>query len=319
MENPNSKVGQLLTTTLDNYKREITDNVINNHPLLIKMKEKGNIIKESGGASFQHKLSHESNGTVQSQGEYDTYDITPQDVLTTAEFAQKIVTGTFTMSDLEMKQNAGKERLVSLLLEKKKVLESSLKNKIGTDIYGDGTGTGGLDIGGLQLLIADDPTTGTVGGIDRSSYTFWRNQLWDFSVENVTASATTIQNAMNVLYSRCQVQQGELPDVITAGETYFNYYEDSLQTIQRLNDPSMGKLGFNALAYKGATVFYDPECTATRMYFINSSHIFLKHLGDLFEVGETTRPVNQGVWVTPLTFTGNMTIDNGRVHGVMIA
>lgn len=317
MTNPN--VSQLLTTTLDNYKAQITDNVINNHPLLSKMKEKGNIIRESGGASFQEKISYANNGTVQSQGEYDTFDTTPQDVLSSAEFAQKIVTGTVTMTDLEMKQNAGKERIVNLMKAKMKVLESSLQNTIGTDIYSDGTGSGGDEIGGLQLLIADDPTTGTVGSINRATYTFWRNQLYDFSVESVTPSATTIQSSMNTLYSRCQVQQGELPDLIAAGETYFGYYEDSLQTIQRLNDPSFGKLGFNEIAYKKASVFYDPECADDRMYFINSSHIFLKHLGDLFEVGDTVRPVNQNVWVTPLVFTGNLTIDNSRVHGVMIA
>ena len=316
MTNPN--ISQLLTTTLDNYKSKITDNVINNHPLLLKLKEKGNIIKESGGASFQEKISYADNGTVQWQGEYDTFDTTPQDVLTSAEFSQKILSGTVTMTDLEMKQNAGKERIVNLLEGKMKVLESSLKNQLGTAIYGDGTGSGGLEIGGLQSLIADDPTTGTVGGINRANYSFWRNQLFDFSVESVTPSATTIQSSMNTMYSRCQVQQGELPDLIAAGETYFGFYEDSLQSIQRLTDPTMGKLGFNSLAYKGATVFYDPECADERMYFINSDHVFLKHLGkSLFEAGESTRPVNQYAWVTPMTATLNMTVDNSRVHGVM--
>ena len=320
MTNPNSTTGQLLTTTLNNYKPQITDNVLNNHPLLIKLKEKGNIIKVSGGASFQEKLSYASNGTVQFQGEYDTYDTTPADVLTTAEFAQKILTGTATMSDLEMAQNSGKERIVPLLASKMKVLESSLKNQLGTSIYADGTGTGGKDIGGLQLLLADAPTTGTVGGIDRATYTFWRNQLYDFSVESVTASATTIQGAMNTMYSRCQVQQGELPDLIASDDVYFAYYESSLQTIQRLTDSSKGKLGFNMLAYKNAEVFYDPECPASHMYFINSDHVFLKHLGkDLFNVGEAKTPVNQGVYVTPMTAMLNMTIDNARVHGVMHA
>jgi hypothetical protein len=317
MVNPN--VSQLLTTTLDNYKKSITDNVINNHPLLIKLKEKGNIISESGGASFQEKISYQTNGTTQWQDEFGTFDTTPQDVLTSAEFAQKILTGTVTMTALEMKQNAGKERIVSLLKSKMKVLEASLQNQLGTAIYSDGTGSGGEEIGGLQLLIADDPTSGTVGSIDRSSFSFWRNQLYDFSVESVTSDATTIQSAMNTLYTRTQVQQGELPDLISADSVYFEYYEDSLQTIQRLTDPSRGKLGFNMLAYKNAEVFYDPECPANHMYFINSSHVFMKYLGKaLFEVGETTRPVNQDVWVTPLVFTGNMTVDNSRVHGVMI-
>jgi len=318
MTNPN--VSQILTTTLDNYKASITDNVINNHPLLVKMQEKGNIIKESGGASFQEKLSYASNGTVQFQGEYDTFDTTVQDVLTSAEFSQKILTGTVTMSGKEMKQNAGAERIVPLLKNKMKVLEASLKNQLGSSIYADGTGSGGNEIGGLQSLVADDPTTGTVGGINRASYSFWQNKLYDFSVETVTPSATTIQSAMNTLYIRCQVQSGELPDLIAADATYFGYYEDSLQTIQRITDGKLGQLGFAVVKYKGADVFYDPEAPSAHMYFINSDHIFLKYLGDsLFETGETTRPVNQDVYVTPLVFTGNMTIDNARVHGVMIA
>ena len=105
MTNPN--ISQIATTTLDNYKKSITDNVINNHPLLLKLKEKGNIIKETGGKSFQEKISYASNGTVQWQGEYDTYNTTPQDVLSSAEFSQKILTGTITMTDLEKLQNAG--------------------------------------------------------------------------------------------------------------------------------------------------------------------------------------------------------------------
>ncbi len=317
MTNPN--ISQLLTTTLNNYKKEISNNVINNHPLLSKLRDKGNIIKESGGVAFRENISYASNGTVQSQGEYDTYNTTPQDVLSAADFSQKIITGTLTMSNLEYKQNAGKERIVSLLEGKKKVLEDSLKNYMGTQIYGDGTGSGGKDIGGLRLLVADDPTTGTVGGINRANYSIWRNKVYDFSDESVVASASTILAALNKLYIRCQAQAGELPDLIPADEIYFGYYEASQQSIQRITEMKVGGAGYATLKYKMADVFYDPECPASHLYMLNSNHLFLKHLGDFFETGETTRPVNQGVYVTPMTFIGNMTVDNSRVHGVMHA
>lgn len=318
MANPN--ISQLVTTTLESQVPKIVDNVIGNHPLMMKLKEKGNIKKLTGGNTIRESLSYASNTTVVSQGEYDTFDTTPQDVLTSADFDFKITAGTVTMTDLELKQNAGKERIIDLLKGKFDVLEASIKNEIATQIYSDGTGNGSKDIGGLQLLLADDPTTGTVGGINRANYSFWRNQLWDFSVESVTASATTIQNAMNTLYLRCQTQTGELPDVIAADDVYFGYYEDSLQTIQRLSDPKLGQLGFSTIKYKNADVFYDPNCPASHMYFINTNFMFLKYLGkDLFEAMETTRPVNQAVYVTPLVFTGNMTISNARTQGVMIA
>lgn len=318
MANPN--ISQLITTTLESQVPKIIDNVTNNHPLLMKLKAKGNIKKLSGGNTIRESLSYAENSTVASQGEYDTFDTTPQDVLTSADFDFKIITGTITMTDLEMKQNAGKERIIDLLKGKFDVLETSMRNEIGSQIYGDGTGNGSKDIGGLQLLLADDPTTGTVGGINRANYSFWRNQLWDFSTESVTPSSTTIQNAMNTLFIRCQTQTGELPDMIAADATYFGYYEDSLQTIQRITSPEMGQLGFASVKYKNSDVFYDPECPANHMYFINTNHLYLKYLGkQMLEAMETTRPVNQAVFVTPLVFTGNMTITNARTQGTMIA
>jgi hypothetical protein len=319
MANPND-VGQLLTTTLNNYRPEIISNIIDNHPLLNRLQAKGNIVKASGGVNFQEKISYAENGTVQSQGEYDTFNTTPQDVLATATFAQKIITGTMTMTDLEMKQNSGKEAFINLAEAKKKVLIESLKNYLGSQIYADGTGSGGKEIGGLQLLIADAPTSGTVGNINRANYSVWQNKLYDFSVESVIASSSTIQSAFNTLWTRCQAQAGELPDLIAADSVYFSFFESSLQTVQRITDPSIGALGFSSYKYKNADVFYDPECPASHAYFINTNHVFLKYLGkDLLEVGETMRPVNQNAYVTPIVFTGNMTIDNARVHGVMHA
>jgi hypothetical protein len=200
------------------------------------------------------------------------------------------------------------------------VLKTSFNNKFGDYALSDGTGEGGNEFGGLQLLVADDPTTGTVGGINRANYTFWRNQLYDFSVESVTPSATTIQSSMNALYRRCQTQGGQLSDLIIAGDTYFGYYEDSLQANQRFTDGKLAKLGFDAYKYKAADVVYDTKCSDTRMYFLNTRFMAYKYIGEqMINVMESTRPHNQGVTIQPLTSMGNLTITNAKVHGVMIA
>jgi hypothetical protein len=51
-----------------------------------------------------------------------------------------------------------------------------MKNKMGAAVYADGTGSGGKEIGGLALLVPDAPTAGTVGGINRATWAFWRSQ-----------------------------------------------------------------------------------------------------------------------------------------------
>ncbi len=318
MTNPN--ISQLISTTMEAQIPTVVDNITESNVLFNRLKEKGRILKQSGGNTFRETLSYAENGTIQAQGQYDTYDTTPQDVITSADFDQKITTGTITMTELEMKQNSGREQIINLMKAKMEVLKLSFNNKFGDFAHSDGTGSGGDEVGGLQLLVADDPTTGTVGGINRANYTFWRNQLYDFSVETVTPSATTIQGAFNTLYRRCQEQSGELIDLIIAGDTYFGYYEDSLQANQRFNDGKMAKLGFDALKYKAADVVYDTKCADARVYFLNTKYMSYKYLGDsMFEVGAARQPHNQPVTIVPMTAIGNLTITNARVHGVMIA
>lgn len=319
MAHPN--ISQLLSTTMENQKAVIIDNIAENNVLFLKLKERGRILKQSGGTTFRETLAYAENSTIQSQGQYDTYDTTPQDVITSADFDQKIITGVITMTDLEVNQNRGKEQIIPLMKAKIDVLKTSFDNFFGDQALSDGTGNGGLDIGGLALLVADDPTTGTVGGINRATATnaFWRNQLYDFSVESVTPSSSTIQGSMNVLYRRCQTQGGQLTDLILAGDTYFGFFEDSLQANQRFNNGDLAKLGFDAYKYKAADVVYDTKLTDAKMYFLNTKFLAYKYIGDsMMSVGEPTRPHNQPVTVAPMTSMGNLTITNARVQGVMI-
>jgi hypothetical protein len=108
--------------------------------------------------------------------------------------------------------------------------------------------------------------------------------------------------------------------MIAADSVYFSYFETATQTIQRISSDKIGAMGFDNLKYKSSDVFFDPECPAEHAYFINTNNIFLKYLGEsLFTKGDATRPYNQAAYVVPMTFMGNMTIDNARVHGVMHA
>jgi hypothetical protein len=59
-----------------------------------------------------------------------------------------------------------------------KVTEAQLMNRIDYDMYQNGTGNGGKNLTGLAAAVADDPTSGTYGGISRVSWPFWRNQFY---------------------------------------------------------------------------------------------------------------------------------------------
>lgn len=315
--NPN--YNSLISSTLDKFmKNSVTSSVIGNNALLRTLQNKGKIVHETGGRNFQENIAYASNSTVQFQNPTDLLDTTPQDEFTSAIFAQKMITGTDQISTKELLQNAGDSRIFNLLEGKRKNLMDTLKNQLGVALYSDGTGSGGKTIGGLQLLVADDPTTGTVGGIDRSTNAFWRNQVYDFSTSaGGNASASNIQAGMNSLYLSCQVQEGSFPDLILADNNYYTFFENSLQQIQRITNTNEGKLGFEQLAYKSSAVVFDPNCPANHMYFLNTDYLKFQHLNNpLFTQGETQRPTNQLYYITPVYLYGNLTISSARVHGV---
>jgi hypothetical protein len=196
--------------------------------------------------------------------------VSASDVLTTANFAWKQLNCNVTISGLEEIQNSGKQAMHNLIKARIMVAEKSMQNTVGAALFYSNTENGGKAIGGLQHLVADLPTSGTVGGIDRSAQTWWANQYYDFSSNSVTASSTTIQHAMNLTYLNC-LRGTDAPDLIVAGSTYFTYYEESLQPNQRFTSAREADGGFQSYKYKGADVIYDANCSATRMYLLDES------------------------------------------------
>jgi hypothetical protein len=197
-------------------------------------------------------------------------NVQASDVLTTAQFDWKQLNCNVTISGLEEVQNSGKQAMHNLIKARIQVAEKSMQNAVGAALFYSNTENDGKAIGGLQHLVADLPTSGVVGGINRTTDTWWANQYYDFGGESVTASSTTIQHAMNLTYLNC-VRGSDHPDLIVAGSTYFTYYEESLQPQQRFTNASLADAGFVNYKYKGADVVYDENCAATRMYLLDES------------------------------------------------
>ena len=116
-----------------------------------------------------------------------------------------------------------------------------MQNLIAAALYSDGSDT--KQVGGLQFLVADDPTTGTVGGINRATWSFWRNVKFDATSDGgAAATSANIQSYMNQVYVQL-VRGTDKPDLIVADNNYFRLYLESLQAIQRIFDDQDGPGG----------------------------------------------------------------------------
>lgn len=320
MASPN--LSEIITTTLRNRSGEIADNVSKGNALLMKLKEKG-AWKPATGRSIVQELDYQENGTFMYYSGNEVLNVAASDVLTSAEFDWKQAAVAVTASGLEIDvQNTGQEQVIDLLSARIKNAQRTMKNNICNGMYSDGTGTGGKQIGGLQLLVADDPTTGTVGGINRASYSFWRNQVYDASSDGgAAATAANIQGYMNRLYLETS-RGSDHTDLILADSVYYNLFWESLQAIQRITDSKMATAGFQSVRFAGADVCYEDNTgmPASHMYFLNTDYLFLRYAPKrLFKPLDKVQSINQDAIAQLILFAGNLTCSNCSLQGVLKA
>lgn len=317
MASPNSTYTEIVTTTLAGYSKTMADNVTNNNALLRHIDTKGNKSPATGRTIVQ-ELEYATNSTTKWYSGYEVLDTSTSNVFTAAEFNYKQLAGNVVISGLEQVENSGSEQIFNLLKSRIRNLEKSLKNTMATALYADGTGTDSKELGGLQLVVPG--TVGnTVGGINSGTYTFWQNQVYDFSTAGVTASATTIQTAMNTLWL-ATIRGADRPDVIVGDTNYFGFYWSSLQANQRFSNDDSASAGFMNLMFMDAPVYYDDQCPTDKMYMLNTDYLFLRYADgrEFVPLGEKAS-VNQDALVMPVAWAGNMTVSNRARQGIIQA
>lgn len=321
MASPN--LSEIVTTTLRNRTGKLADNMLDNNALLNRLKKRGKVQTVSGGRTIIQELEYADNQTFKRYSGYETLNISPSDVFTAAEFDLKQAAVAVSISGLEQLQNSGEEAIINLLASRIRNAEKSLMNGIALDIYSNGTADGGKQIGGLQLLVSKTPTSGTVGGIDRATWTFWQNKA---TVAGTPTTAANIQERMNAM-ALSLVRGTDRPDLIVADGNYYGHYLASLQAIQRITSEDMAGSGFTSLKYFGhggsADVVLDGgqggNCPTNTMYFLNTDYIhFRPHKDRNFTpIGDDRFAVNQDAMVKLIGFAGNMTLSNASLQGVI--
>jgi hypothetical protein len=321
----NSSFTEISAITYRHFKdRFVTDNVSNHTALHQRLTEKDRVDLISGGWEIQIPLDYAENGTYQRYSGYDTLDIAQSEVFTAVNFSWKQLAINVVASGLEVRQNAGKDGVIKLVKNKLKNAMKTAGNNFSSDMYSDGTAAN--QINGLQALVSD-AGTGTVGGINSSTYTFWKSGVQSAASPiqgggAITPSATTIESLMLPLWLQL-TRNNDQPDLIVMDDTYFTFFDNSQTSIQRYTNTTDLKTGTTSLKYKGADVVYDSLAGGMpdqHAYFLNTDYIGLCAHRDAnwTEVPEKSS-VNQDAEVLPIIWQGNMTVSNRSLQGVVVA
>lgn len=306
---------ELVATTLRNRQREVADNVTNHNALLMRLESKGGISDAAGGRTIVEELIYGDNGNVSWYDGYDTFTITQNEVIDAAEFPWRQLGGFISISGKEQVMNSGKHAAINFVKARMKQLKAQMRNTAAASIYSDGTGSSGKEFGGLQLLVADNPSAaGTVGGIDQAAEAFWRNQVSSGTVYD----SSTIKGALNALWLQT-IRGTDSPDICLADAATYAIYEDSLQDQQRFSDGKMARAGFESLKYKTADFVYDENCPADHVYLLNTDYLHMKCApGRKFATGEARTIQNADHEVIPVWLMGNLTVSNRSLQGVLV-
>lgn len=314
---------ELVSTTYRNHKKEVADNMSNHNALYRRIAEKGKARTEDGGLSIVLPLEYADNSTFQRYSGYDTLNIQAVDVLTSAEFPWRQAAVNVAASGLELRSNSGDSKFINLAEKKLKNAVKSAANSMSSDIYSDGTLSN--QINGLQALIAD-AGTGTVGGINSSTYSFWQNVVQSAAAPlqgggAVTMSSTTIEEQMLNLWIRL-TRGADKPDLIVMSDDYYAMYEKSQTSLKRYTAEESGKGGMISLKYKTADVFFDTGggIPSAHAYFINTDYLeMVAHEDANWTIMDEMSSINQDAVVIPILFQGNLVCSNRSLQGVMKA
>jgi hypothetical protein len=309
MSNPNFDA--LLSTTLANYRDQLTDNIFTARPLTYFLQDKGRIRMLNGGTKIVEPLIYGQNSTVGSYSGYDSIALTAQGGITAAEYDWKQYAASIAISGIEEAKNNGEQEIINLLEAKIMQAEESMREGFNQMFFADGSGNGGKDWNGLGNIVE---ASGTVGGINRATS---GNEYWRSYEEN-TATALTLAQ-LSTAYNSVSVGNDH-PDMVLTTQTLFEKYEALLQPQLRYTDTKTADAGFQNLLFKAAPVVYDEHCTAGVVYFLNSKYLTLVgHSSKWFAQTQFVQPEDLDARYALIMCYGNLTCRNAAKQGKLTA
>lgn len=314
-------LNDLAATTIENRSKTIADNVTNHNAALLMLKKNDGIQTFDGGTYINQNLSFAQNGNGGSYSGYDTLATGAQDVISAAQFnfAQYAVPVTF--SGRETLINSGKEALIDLVEARVEVAESTMYNILNQHFYLDGTGNNGKNLTGLAAAIPLANTSGVYGGIDRSAYSFWRNQKFQASVDGtgVAVTGTALINYWNTFITTL-TRGTDRTNVILAAPNVYSLFESGLQPLQRFMSADLANAGFTTLEFQGIPVVFDTAASGistNQAFFLNTKYIKWRPHGSRNMVAlDDKSAVNQDATVKTLVWAGNVTMSGAKFQGI---
>lgn len=260
----------LYTTTWQNMKGTVSDQIFDATPFWFWLKDKGKLRTEEGGRFITEPLQYDKNDNISWIGKGGTVQLNDFEFLTVATYYWRYLVASMVRFGVDDQQNRGKNQIINLMNSKMENTQNALVSELETRLAA-ASGTSDNAIDGLQHIVADDPTASlTVGGIDQSTAAnaWWRNKTKNmtglsFVSVGIANMRTMLNNCMNNL-------KMDAPDLLLSGQTPYEMYEDAVLDFYRVTNNKLADAGFQNQTFKGIPMAWSPSISNQRLYFLNT-------------------------------------------------
>lgn len=320
-------VSEIQAVTWENRAKKPSDGVTDNSPLLYMLRKKGRVQTVPGGRVIFENIRYAQNAYGQFIDPTEEIAMGYNQTITAFEYSPKIWTIPVVINIMERAQNMGDAEFLDLLKERNEIADSTSENKTEEALQGDGTGNGGKAFAGIQTYIVTSTSSGSYGGLARTSYSAIRNIAVD--APSTFTGATDSSNIESRLrYCKNKVLRNGGPELVLAGETYFLYACDAASAKQRIvsQDSEMLKMNFDNVIIEGMTVVNAggrvfsglSRIAATRAYGVRLENFAFKMFkGFNFQPVRESTAYNQLVDASLNVAIGNLTCNGAGLSFVM--
>jgi len=316
MANPN--VGQRVAANWELVvKTKPEDQIHDDYWLLNQLSQGDGFVGKSGGDFITCPIEYGLNTTVSSYSDTDLISTTRVDVFDRYEAQWKEYAVTVVVSDLEIDRNSGEGQVFSLLPAKLQNAKESLRATFNADLFGAGTANSSKVFTGLQALVSSTPSSGTVQGVDRGSYSFSRNQQTAgtqtaSAFDNLRASIRSVYNLSSNGIS------SDHPTFGVTTRTVHEGFEGLLIANERFDKKGTGQASFDKLQFRGMSISWDNDCPSGNFYLLNPKFLKLVYkTGAWMKAQPPIRPANQTLDVIVIRTMANLFTTNPRRLGVV--
>lgn len=267
------------TTTRDHFFPTVVDNFYAGNRLWEKLR--ANARPWPGGKKIQQSITIEGRDSGGSYSGFDNFITTQEDVRIQLSENPVQYYWNLTLNGIQLSVNKGAEAFVNLIAEEFTDVSRAMKDKMGSDLYLDGTLNDSKAILGLVAHIDDATSVATYEGQSRATY------------PKLNATRTAQVGAIgfaDLATDHDAAQVGDdhptiavtTPAVFSLIEALATFVFNTNVGQKFANTPAgagmggaVASAGISEFQYRGVPIISDEKCPAGNLWWLNENHLYL--------------------------------------------